>query len=360
MATLTKGKTFGAEFIRAGVVKYDNEVILIREENLDRIAQAFEGVPIIIGHEIITEDNVDNLKVGIAGKTGNTPIYNGFRTIDIIIDNDEGLQAINGGAKVSWSGRAAKTLDGGTYNNVPYDREIVEIEGLHIGLVDDPRYEEATIYENSKSSDKEDDNNLIKAAMFNIFNNSKKEKDMDLENTKILVNGETFQASDLFDNSKDGLVLKTNVLDNEKEDKKDDEDKKDNEKKEDEKDMKDNQSEKEAEDEAEKKEKAKRNESEDKEEEDKKDEKDNVSETYKMANGEEKTMKEVLEMANKFLKMSEKKNEEKKEDKEKAKDNSKKPIGDALNNSISSYGEKKKESGYIPSDKGQELGSKLF
>jgi hypothetical protein len=350
MSSLLKGRTFKAEIIRAGTVKYDNETILIREENLDKIVKAFEGVPAIIGHESIDESNIDTLKVGRSGKSGMG--VNGFRNIDMIIDDDRGIQAINNGAKVSWSGKPIKTLEGGTYNNVPYDREIVEVEGLHIGLVDDPRYEEAAIYENSKSSknDDKDDNQIIKSAMFNLFNNSKNNKEMDLENLNIMVGEESFKASDLLENSKEGLRLKTEILENEKdkeEEKK--EEPKENEKEEEKEEPKDNEKEEKKEDEE--SEKPKDNE--------KKDDED----MYELSNGDKKSMKSIIEMANKYMDMKAKDNE-KEEDEEKKKDktmnNSKTPIKDAIVKADSSPHKEGKASNYVSLDKGLELGKELF
>ena len=342
MTSLTKAKLFIGEFLRAGTVKYEDEVILIREENLDRIVKNFEGSPVIIGHEYVTNDNIDEIKVGTCGKV-HLGGQLGFRAIDMIIDDDKGLQAINSGMSISCSLKPTETREGGTYNNVPYDREVINAEGLHMALVEDPRYEEAAIYSNSKSSDKEaKDNNLIKAAMFKIFNNSKK-SDMDLENTNILINGESFKASDILENSKDGLVLKTDLLNNEKKEE-EKEEKKDNEKEEEkeEKESKDN--------EAEKEEEKKDNEKEEEE----KEEKNNASDTFKLSNGEEKTSKQLVEMANELVKMKEKKDE-------KEKNNSKLPLKEALDNAIkSASNEEVKESSYVSCKRSADLGSKLF
>ena len=349
MATLLKAKTFKAEFIRAGTVKYDDETILIREENLDKIAKNFEGSATIIEHGFVTDGNIDDLKVGVCGKL-NPNSSNGFRVIDIIIDDDRGLQAINSGMTVSCSFMATETREGGTYNNVPYDREIINANGLHMALVNEPRYEEAIIMENSKSTKKDSGiSNLIGAAMFKFFNNSKKEKEMDLEKTNIIIEGKSFKASEVFDNSKEGLVFKSNLFDNTKEEEEEDKDKKDNE------------SEKKAEEKKEKKVEKKEEDKDNKanEADDKKEKKDNETETFKLLNGEMKTSKELVVMANKMIKDNEKEEEEEKEDK--PKNNSKAPLKEAEDKQISSYNnEVIKKNSYVSIEESRNLGKELF
>lgn len=364
MTTLLKGQTRRAQFIRAGVVLYDEgteeeETILIREENLFNIARTAEGVPIVVGHPFIDDSNVDELKKGICGRVYEG--FAGFKDVDLIIGDDEALQLVNSGFSVSCSLKPTKTLGAGTYNNVPYDREIVEAQIVHMGLVEDPRYEEAAIFENSKSSKKkEDDNNIIKASMFKLFTNSKKNKEMDLENTNILVGEDTFKASELLENSKDGksLVLKTDLLNNEGDkDKDEDKDKKDNQKEEDDKkdDTKDNQSEKEDEKKAEEKEKAKDNEGDDK--------KDKEKEKMFKVNGSDKTLDEVLKLAAKADKKDNAKDDDEDDDdeqnnKKNTKNNS---IKGALNDFIAKASKKAQpKSSYIPIAEKRELGKKMF
>ncbi len=360
MTTLTKGKTFKAQFIRAGVVKYDDETILVREENLHMIANSFEGVPVIVGHEFITENNVDDLKVGICGKANLGGGFNGFKDIDIIIDDDRGLQAINAGFSVSCSLKPTKTLGSGTYNNVPYDREVTEAQGLHMALVEEPRYEEAVIFENSKSSkDKEKDNNIIKASMFKLFNNSKKNKEMDLENTNILIGEKTFKASEVLENSKDGksLILKSDIFNNEGDKDKEDKDKKDNQGEKGEKGEKDK-----AKGESDKADKSsestKSDKAKDNEHDDDDDKKDNTGDhkgkMFKV-NGKDRTEDEVLRMAAAF----DKKDNEKEEDKEeKSKDNS---ISGAMRQFYSKGAEAPaKQSNYIAPSEQTKLAKKLM
>jgi hypothetical protein len=169
-----RAETFKMRFLAAGVVEYDNERALIKSENLMKIAQKFNGAKIIIDHKDVDETNAGEEIIGYASNIRLEG--DGWAWCDFTVNSQEAIDLINNGFKPSCGYLPMATGSGGTRNNVPYDREIIDIEEddtvTHIAIVETPRYEEAVILKNSINKI-----NPIKNNIMNIFKLKKEVKE---------------------------------------------------------------------------------------------------------------------------------------------------------------------------------------
>lgn len=150
VSTKLKARSFKAKFLEAGVVAYEikgkdeKEVVLIRPENLDKIAQDFKGAHIIVNH---LDVDLNNTEV-IVGYVTNVWIDDGWAWCDFTVNDDEAISLIEQGFAPScaYHGQFA---EGGTYHNLAYEKEIIGGKAVHIAIVEHPRYEDAEFFENS-------------------------------------------------------------------------------------------------------------------------------------------------------------------------------------------------------------------
>ena len=141
-----KAQTFKARFLEKGVVKYDDEMVLIKPDNLMAIAMDFKGAHVIIDHQDVSEDDA---KEKIVGYINNVWLGDdGWAWCDFTVNSEEAITLINQGYSVSCA-YYPKYAEGGTYHNIPFDREIVGGEAIHLAIVKNPRYEDAIILKNS-------------------------------------------------------------------------------------------------------------------------------------------------------------------------------------------------------------------
>ena len=137
-------------FIEKGVCEYADERVYLSEETLFRCLPTIKGRPVIIDHKTgITPENMNDYAVGYV---------TGFNMqsacdCDFVIFEDEGKAVIAEGYSVSCAYKPKAFGPGGTWHNVPYDREITDLEYTHLALVQNPRYEDAKVYENAKDGD---------------------------------------------------------------------------------------------------------------------------------------------------------------------------------------------------------------
>lgn len=216
-----KAKTYEARFLEAGIVKYPNETVLIKTQNLFNIAMTFKGCPLFIGHQSINKDLKDlkNKSVGYISK-----IYlrdDGWAWCDFVITDKRAVSLIENGYSISCALIPQTFGIGGLYHNIAYDREVITAKGTHIAIVKEPRYEDALIYENSKK------NGEKKMSIKNIFKfkskekkelENEKEQEMELENSFVNLDGVEVPMSE--------MVEAYNSIEKEKADKKAEEEKK--------------------------------------------------------------------------------------------------------------------------------------
>lgn len=161
---LSVGKVIKMPCMRAGLVKYADETILVTKDFLERIAATMQGVPVVIDHpEIrITDQNIGSLPV--VGRVADMHFdqENDVWLAHFVIDNGKAVELLQSGYGVSTAWIGTKYSGGGTFNNCPYDREAVEGRYEHLAIVQNPRYEMAVnpIFLNSTDRQK-DDNKVI-------------------------------------------------------------------------------------------------------------------------------------------------------------------------------------------------------
>lgn len=137
-------------FLEPGVVKFGdkNLMIYISKEAIERFAYRIKGKPVTIGHiEGITEDNAQQYSVGDVAMT----LEPG--SCVVTVNKEEGAQRIEAGERFSCCWVPVKWGPAGTWHNIPYDRELVEMDFTHLAIVPDPRYENVEVYMNSKSKE---------------------------------------------------------------------------------------------------------------------------------------------------------------------------------------------------------------
>ena len=204
-----KAQTFKARFLEKGVVKYDDEMVLIKPENLMAIAMDFKGAHVIIDHQDVTENEANDKIVGYINNVWFDE-FDGWAWCDFTVNNEEAITLINQGYSVSCA-YFPKYAEGGTYHNIPFDREIVGGEAIHLAIVKNPRYEDAIILKNSI-------NKIMTILKFKKPKENKAEvKEIELENAMFEIeDGETVSVAEMVEAYK-------NSKKNEEEDKKEEE-----------------------------------------------------------------------------------------------------------------------------------------
>lgn len=140
-------------FIEKGVCEYANERVYVSQDALQKSLMTMKGRPVIIDHKTgITPENMQEYAVGyVTGVELNQ--FEAGCDCQFVIFDDKGKEVIADGYSVSCAYKPIAFGPGGTWHNVPYDREIVELEFTHLALVQNPRYEDAKVYENAKDRD---------------------------------------------------------------------------------------------------------------------------------------------------------------------------------------------------------------
>ena len=159
------GKVIRMSCMRKGLCAYSDETILVGQEALARLASTSLGIPVVIDHppELITDETITNLEV--VGRVSKME-YDQFSDTwisEFVLDNQKGIDLLQSGWGVSTAWFGEKYASGGTLNNVPYDRELVEGRYEHLAIVKNPRYEMANdpIFLNSKTLQNDKNNSTI-------------------------------------------------------------------------------------------------------------------------------------------------------------------------------------------------------
>ena len=148
-----KGRHFKSRFMKDGLVKVEKfGNVLIKKENLDKFIDTMVGVPVIINHKDITEDNADDERVGVVNSVWYNNEDGWFWCDGVIWDKTAQNLITDKGWSVSCSYDVKLANDeGGSENNIKYDIEFLDAVFTHLALVNNPRYERANIVFNSKT-----------------------------------------------------------------------------------------------------------------------------------------------------------------------------------------------------------------
>lgn len=148
-----KGRYFTSKFLEPGLAKYDESIgtILLDKETIDKFITSFKGCPVIIDHKDITDDTAKDERVGVVSNVWYNAEDGWYYCDGVIFDkNAQGL-ITNAGYTVSCAYSFNTDKMSGTWHNNPYDSKVVSGDFLHLALVPDPLYEDATIALNSKA-----------------------------------------------------------------------------------------------------------------------------------------------------------------------------------------------------------------
>lgn len=154
--------------MRSGLCKYPEETILVSKEALENLAPTMQGVPVVIDHPDmpITDQNIGSLPV-----VGRVADMHFIQEDDVwyahfVVDNAKAIELLQQGYGVSTAWIGSKYASGGTFNNCPYDRELIEGRYEHLAIVRTPRYEMAVgpIFLNSKDRQETDNRDIISNA----------------------------------------------------------------------------------------------------------------------------------------------------------------------------------------------------
>ena len=161
-------RVFYSRHMVGGVAGYQDENILVSTDTIKKMSKSFEGKPVFVGHQDV---NLENIQAEADGYVSDS-FYNeldGWFWTKFVIVSDAGQEAIQKGWSVSNAYIPTEIAGGGTFLNMPFNREIVGGEFTHLAIVSNPRYEEACI---------------MNADEYKTYNNSKREQLNDLKNSK--------------------------------------------------------------------------------------------------------------------------------------------------------------------------------
>lgn len=163
--------------ISAGVCGYLQETILITDDTLKKMDSTFAGKPVYVDHQSVDLPNLQTQADGYVSES----FYlkeDGSHWLKFIAVSDKAHEAIKNGYKLSNAYKALAFGVGGTWHNVPYDREIVEGEYNHLAIVKNPRYEESLILTSEEFKKYKEEKAKQLESMINSKENPEGEKKM--------------------------------------------------------------------------------------------------------------------------------------------------------------------------------------
>jgi hypothetical protein len=197
-------KFYYAKHMQPGTVKYDDGIYLVDTDLIKNMAPSGNGVPVYVQH-IDGDVDLKRLKEDADGYVTES-FYNeldGWAWFKFIAVDDRAHEAIKKGWSVSNAHLPTQYGRGGSKNNVPYIKEVLNSDYTHLAIVPDPRYEGACIMtpdefksyqESNRNKLNELRNSKEKKPMLKFFKNEKKEvsgEAIDMDTEVDLGNGET-------------------------------------------------------------------------------------------------------------------------------------------------------------------------
>lgn len=174
-------KFYYARHMQPGLCGYDEETILVDIEAIKRLIPTFSGKPVFILHQKVDHDNLKQQANGYIVDS----FYNnvdGWAWVKFMLIDDEAHDVVGKGWAVSNAYVPSQWGPKGLKNNCPYDRELIDGKFTHMGLVPDPRYEDAEIlspeqFSQYQSVQQERLNELrnSKGAKMKLFKNKREE-----------------------------------------------------------------------------------------------------------------------------------------------------------------------------------------
>jgi hypothetical protein len=141
----TEPKFFYCRHMQPGLAGYKNERLLVDADAIKKMLPSLNGKPIYINHQDVDLNTMKEKAVGyIADAFWNE--LDGWAWAKMLIIDEEAQMAASTGWSVSNAYLPAEWGGGGTCNNVEFDRCITDGGFTHMALVQEPRYEEAKIF----------------------------------------------------------------------------------------------------------------------------------------------------------------------------------------------------------------------
>jgi hypothetical protein len=148
-------KEYDCSFIEPGLINYDDMGAgncLVRKEALDKMANSFKGRPVLFRkHGDATPENFEEIACGIVNEVYFNAADSWYHAKFFVWDDATKAGIESGKFSVSCAYVPSDTdLEGGIYNNINYDMEVKNGEYTHLAIVENPRYNGAKIFINSK------------------------------------------------------------------------------------------------------------------------------------------------------------------------------------------------------------------
>jgi hypothetical protein len=152
-------KEYDCSFIEPGLINYDDMgagTALVRKEALDKMANSFKGRPVLFRkHGEATPENFEEIACGIVNEVYFNSSDGWYHAKFFVWDDATKTGIESGKFSVSCAYVPSETkLDGGIYNNIDYDMEVINGEYTHLAIVENPRYNGAKIFVNSRTGGK--------------------------------------------------------------------------------------------------------------------------------------------------------------------------------------------------------------
>lgn len=201
-------RVFYCRHMQPGIVKYENETILVDTDGVKHMMPSGVGKPVYIHHQKV---DLDTMKEKAAGYVTDS-FYNeldGWAWFKFLAIDDDCYHAISEGWAVSNAYVPTEWGEGGTKNNCPYEREVKNGEFTHLAVVPDPRYEgacimtpeEFKIYQDSqkrKLEELQNSNQSKGKTMLKLFKNTKQEvASIDADTMIELENGKSVSIEEM-------------------------------------------------------------------------------------------------------------------------------------------------------------------
>ncbi|MCK5613698.1 DUF2213 domain-containing protein, partial [Candidatus Pacearchaeota archaeon] len=200
-------KVYYCRHIEKGVVSYEDEMVLVNDDALNKLDQTMAGIPVRVHH--VDDIEVENIQEQSDGYVAESFYLecDGWHWAKFICVSDDAHNAIQRGWSVSNAYTPTEWGGNGVYHNIPYDREITNGKYGHLAIVPNPRYEGAVImtpeefkeYKESKEKELKELQNTKKEkkVMIKFFKRVPVEKEIDENALVQLENGEEMSIKDM-------------------------------------------------------------------------------------------------------------------------------------------------------------------
>ena len=197
---MTQGQVFYGIHMYPGLAQYDEPGkdpmrILVNESTIRNMGKTFAGCPVFVDHVEGVDDNLDNVKKEADGWVVES-FFNeadGKNWVKFMVVSERGLEAIRRGFRLSNAYIPKAFGQGGIWNGIDYQKEVLEGEFEHLAIVQNPRYDESVIYtpeqfkahNERKKVELESLKNSKGESKMKFFTKKKIENAIDLESTMV-------------------------------------------------------------------------------------------------------------------------------------------------------------------------------